>query len=182
MTYCKSQWLSNFSFLHKYHVNSLWPSDIIWRHKSGPTVAPASACFLTAPNHCLGQCWPIISKVQWHSSEGYVTRDTSAIYHWNKLEITNLQFDSNPQVDNGLLTRRVLMAHTCAGELAYLRFRQRLITPDRRQAIYRTDADCMYVNVTFTCKLQWNLNQATNNSSLTQSILFRPHCYKFIIR
>ena len=143
MTYCKSQWLSDFSFLHKCHVNSLWPNDTMWRHKSGPTVAPASACCLTAPSHYLGQGWPIISKVQWHSSEGYVTRDTSAIYHWNKLEIVNLQFDSNPQGDKGLLTRRVLMAHTCAGELAYLRFRQRLITPDRRQTIYRDDADCM---------------------------------------
>ena len=50
-------------------VNSLWPTDTIWRHKSGSTLAQVMACCLTAPNHCLNQYWLIISKVQWHSSE-----------------------------------------------------------------------------------------------------------------
>ena len=45
------------------------------------------ACCLMAPNHYLNQCWLIISKVQWHPSECSFTRDTSAISHWNQLEI-----------------------------------------------------------------------------------------------
>ena len=65
---------------------SLWPSDAIWRHWSGSTLAQLMACCLTAPSHYLNQCWCIISKVHWHSSEGNFAKDTSATYHWNQLE------------------------------------------------------------------------------------------------
>ena len=68
------------------YFNSLWPSDTIWQHKSGSTLAQVMAYCLTAPSHYLNQCWLIISKVQWHSSECNFTRDTSAISHWNWLE------------------------------------------------------------------------------------------------
>ena len=67
-------------------INSLRPSDTIWRHKSGSTLAQVMACCLTAPSHYLNQWWPIISKVHWHSSECNFTRDTSAISHCNLLE------------------------------------------------------------------------------------------------
>ena len=36
--------------------NSLKPSDAIWRHKSGSTLAQVMACCLTAPSHYLNQC------------------------------------------------------------------------------------------------------------------------------
>ena len=64
-------------------INSLWSNGAIWRHKSGSILTQAMACCLTAPSHYLNQCWLIISKVQWHSSESNFTRDTSAISHWN---------------------------------------------------------------------------------------------------
>ena len=67
-------------------INSLWPSDTIWRHKSGSTLDQVMACCLTAPSHYLNQCWLIISKIQWHSSEYNFTRYTPSISHWNKLE------------------------------------------------------------------------------------------------
>ena len=44
-------------------VNSLWPSDTIWRHSSGSPLAQVMACCLTAPSHYLHQCWLTISKV-----------------------------------------------------------------------------------------------------------------------
>ena len=73
--------------LHGAHFNSLWPSDTtLWRHKSGSTLAQVMACCLTAPSHYLNQCWLIISKVQWHSSEGNFTTETSAINHKHYLE------------------------------------------------------------------------------------------------
>ena len=62
-------------------VNSLRPSDAIWRHRSGSTLAQAMACCLTAPSHCLNQCWLIISNVLWHASEGNFIRDTWATIH-----------------------------------------------------------------------------------------------------
>ena len=48
-------------------VNSLWPSDTIWRLRSGSTLAQVMAWCLTAPSHYLNQCWLIISEVTWHS-------------------------------------------------------------------------------------------------------------------
>ena len=58
-------YLLNFSELSKHGVlfNSLRPSDAIWRHISGSTLAQVMACCLKAPSHYLNQCWLIISKV-----------------------------------------------------------------------------------------------------------------------
>ena len=50
-------------------INSLWPSDAMWRHRSGLTLAQVMAWCLTAPSHYLTQCWRIISEVLWHSPE-----------------------------------------------------------------------------------------------------------------
>ena len=56
-----------WSHIRKFHcINSLWPSDAIWRQRSGSTLAQVMACCLTAPSHYLNQCWLIISEVQWH--------------------------------------------------------------------------------------------------------------------
>ena len=37
-------------------VNSWWPTDIIWWHRSGSTLAQVMACFLTAPSHYQNFC------------------------------------------------------------------------------------------------------------------------------
>ena len=63
-----------------HQVNDVSPSlnkltywgDVIWRPRSGSTLAQVMACCLTAPSHYLNQCWLIFSKVQWHVSEGSV--------------------------------------------------------------------------------------------------------------
>ena len=60
-------------------INSLWPSDAIWRKGSRSTLVQVMACCLTAPSHYLNQCWLIISKIQLQSSDGNFTRDTSVI-------------------------------------------------------------------------------------------------------
>ena len=52
-------------------VNSLGPSDAIWRWRSWSTLVQVMACCLTAPSHYLNQCW-LISKVPWHSSEDVI--------------------------------------------------------------------------------------------------------------
>ena len=75
-----------FGFQHTFVNNSLWASDATWRQISGSTLAQVMAWCLTAPSHYLNQCWLIIIKVKWHSSEPKFTRDTSAINHWNKLD------------------------------------------------------------------------------------------------
>ena len=62
-------------------INSLWPSDAIWRQRSGSTLAQVMACCLTAPIHYLNQCWLIITMVQWYSSAGNFAWDITAISH-----------------------------------------------------------------------------------------------------
>ena len=44
----------------QWRINSLWPSDAIWRQRSGSTLAEVMACCLTAPSHYLNQCWLIM--------------------------------------------------------------------------------------------------------------------------
>ena len=53
---------------------SLGPSDVIWHWRSWSTLVQALACCLTAPSHYLNQCWLIIGKVLWHSSEDIIIR------------------------------------------------------------------------------------------------------------
>ena len=67
-------------------VNSLRPSDTIYRQRTGSTLVQVMACCLMAPSHYLNQCWFIISKVHWYSSEGNFSRDASAINHWDEFE------------------------------------------------------------------------------------------------
>ena len=55
-------------------INSLCPSDAIRRQGTESTLAHIMACCLMAPSHYLNQCWLIISKVLWHSSEGIIMR------------------------------------------------------------------------------------------------------------
>ena len=67
---------------YKNHFNPLWPSDAIWRHRYGSTLAQVMACCLTAPTPYLNQCSLIISKVRWHSYESKIfIRDTTFINH-----------------------------------------------------------------------------------------------------
>ena len=71
-------------------VNSLWPSYAIWHHRSGSTLVQVMACCLTAPSHYLNQCWLILSKNQWYSSEVPQTSITKI-----SLKITYLEFYPN---------------------------------------------------------------------------------------
>ena len=48
-------------------VNSLVPRDATWRHRTMSTLVQVMACCLTAPSHCLNQCWLNIIRVLWHS-------------------------------------------------------------------------------------------------------------------
>ena len=90
-------------WVNKNSFNSLGPSDTIWRQRSGSTLAQVMACCLTVPSHCQNQFWLIISKVEWHSSKGNLTTDTSAITEiiW---KIYFLKCQSNFPVANELLT------------------------------------------------------------------------------
>ena len=67
-------------------VNSLWPRDAIWQHRSGPTLAQVMASCPTAPSHYLTQCWLCISEVLCLSSEGDFTKIGQDVYPWFQME------------------------------------------------------------------------------------------------
>ena len=77
-TSAKWQYIKNDPYALPF-LNSLRPSEAIWKHRVGSTLAQVMACYLTAPSHYLKQHWLSISMVQWHSSKYNPTRDTSAI-------------------------------------------------------------------------------------------------------
>ena len=86
---CWARMVVKHSVSHRWGIsvlNSFWPSDAIWRQRSRSTLVRVMACCLTAPSHYLNQCWLIISKIEWHSSEGNFTAGISAINHCNWLE------------------------------------------------------------------------------------------------
>ena len=58
----------------RWNLQYLGPSDAIWRWRSWSTLVQVMACCLTTPSHYLNQCWLIISKVPWHSSEDITIR------------------------------------------------------------------------------------------------------------
>ena len=67
-------------------INTLCPSDSIWRHRSESKLAQVMACCLTATSHYLHQCWLNINEVLWHSPEGNFTENDQYSYHWYEFE------------------------------------------------------------------------------------------------
>ena len=63
----------NLSNNNVHVINSLQPSDAIWRQRSGSTLAQVMTWCLMTPSHYGNQCGLIISEVQWHSSESNST-------------------------------------------------------------------------------------------------------------
>ena len=67
-------------------ISSWGPSDTIWHWRSWSTLVQVMACCLTAPSHYLNQCWLIISKVLWHSSEDIIIRRFEDTNQQSKIE------------------------------------------------------------------------------------------------
>ena len=75
-------------------VNILWPSDFIWRHRSGATLARVMACCLTVLSYYLNQWWLIINEDFKHSPEGNFAakaKDNNTWCEFVSLKITNLR-------------------------------------------------------------------------------------------
>ena len=50
-------------YVQHLHCNSLWPSDAIWQHWSGSTLAQVMAWCHQAPSHYLKQCWSMMRSI-----------------------------------------------------------------------------------------------------------------------
>ena len=69
-----------------YLMNSLWPNNVIWWHRSGSTLAQVMVCWLTAPSHYLNQCWYLISEVKRYWPESNFTVSVQPTMLCNKFE------------------------------------------------------------------------------------------------
>ena len=65
-------------------INPWWPSDAIWRHKSGITLARIMTCGLTTLSHYLRKCWFEIIAIHSSAISSKVARYTN-----NKKPIQN---------------------------------------------------------------------------------------------
>ena len=88
-------------FLCEHHFSWVWPSDAIWWHRYGSTLAQVIACFLTAPSHYLNQCWFISRFSGIHMRA--ITQEILIISVWRtNLKITSLKLLPNATWANKL--------------------------------------------------------------------------------
>ena len=100
---------------HINSINTLWPTDAIWRHRSGSTLAQAMACCLMAPSHYLNQCWLLIIDVLWHSSESKFTARAQATILHNELQSYVLKLLSYlPGINELTLFTPRIKHHVCS--------------------------------------------------------------------
>ena len=94
------------------NINSLWPSDAIWRHKSGSALAHVMACGVTAPSLYLNKNppqkpWTNVDLSSVMSSGIHLKVILQEILQPSftkiSLKITYLKFDWNPPGANELI-------------------------------------------------------------------------------
>ena len=73
-------------YLVSHWISSLWPSDSIWRHKSGTTLARVMACCLTASSHYLSQCWFLDNDVPSPSHHSNFIASTEATRSYDEVQ------------------------------------------------------------------------------------------------
>ena len=76
-------------------VDTLWPSDAIWRHRFGSILVQAMACCLAAPSHNLNQYWFAISQVSRYSPQENFTENAQDSYSWCASENHKFTITSN---------------------------------------------------------------------------------------
>ena len=69
-TFSKSSFVAfPINFMERVTPGIMWPTDAVWRHKSGSILTHIIYRCLTTPSHYGSRHWRIISNVSWHSSQ-----------------------------------------------------------------------------------------------------------------
>ena len=112
-------------------------TDTIWWQRFGSTLVQVMACCLTASSQYLGQCWLIISNVQWHSSEGNFRRDTLPSIAKITSKVTYLNLKITPTFPRGQWVRMAV----CQRRVKFQNISawQKLITIFQQLAINRSN-------------------------------------------
>ena len=119
----------------------MWPSDAIWWHISGSTVAQVIGRCLMAPSHYLNLCWLIISVAfTCGQSHRKCSRYVFLVCVW---KMSNLRLQSYLPGANGL-THWGRATHICVSKLSIIGSDNGL-SPGRRQAIIWTNAGILLI-------------------------------------
>ena len=108
-----------------FPINSMWPSDTIWWHRSGSKLAQVMVCCLMAPSHYLTQCWLVMSKVPRHLPEEIIICRSEDISQQNKIEICIFKSTIRSPMGNVCIYIRVWIPtlwiswHTCINHPRY---------------------------------------------------------------
>ena len=101
--------LSQKTFSKVLIFNSLWPSDAIWRHRSGSTLAHVMACCLT------NQRWLLVSDVLWHSPQSNFTKVLTIVdFLWVRSGVSHMTVISQRMMTSSNGTFSALLA-ICSG-------------------------------------------------------------------
>ena len=84
-------------------INSLWPSDIIWRQGSTSTLAPVTACCLMAPSHYLNQCWLVISNVLLIVSRFFLALSLPVRFHQSMVNSDMILYSVKEKINHVLM-------------------------------------------------------------------------------
>ena len=140
------------------------PSDAIWWHRSGSTLPRVMACCLTAPSHYLNQCWLIISKVLWHSSEGNFVKIPQPPF--TEVSLKNYLPIIKLKAPRGQWVNAMELSLSCTNPSIYASVNQAIIgsenslSPALHQAIICTNVDS-FLNRALRNRFKWKLNQNT---------------------
>ena len=67
-------------------INSFWPDDTVWWHRSRSILAQVMACWQMAPSHYLNQSWLFIIQALWYSSMSNFIPKAHATTMYSKCE------------------------------------------------------------------------------------------------
>ena len=83
--------ISNTYWCLSKNLNSLWLSNVPWRHRSRFDIDSGVACCLTAPSHHLNQSLLDLSDILHYLPEGITTENTEESHLCNALKIAHLK-------------------------------------------------------------------------------------------
>ena len=127
----------------KYIIDSLWPSDAIWQHRTDSTLVHGMACCLMAPSHYLTNVDLSVGSNDNHPRAiNQSTRDTSVINSWISFEITSLNFIQITRANE--LTHWGWVTHICIRKLTIIGS-SNCLSPSGHKTIIWTNAGILLI-------------------------------------
>ena len=113
------------SFHGDPRIDSLWPVDAIWSHRTWSILVQLIVSCLAAPSHYLNQYWLIISEVLWHSHGGNFSGNIKDMGQVTKVRLSN-------QVTSQLHLHYLTHMYTLGMSLKFTNFKITTASPRRQ--------------------------------------------------